>query len=92
MADLRMKRVVREKECRAHGLSSRSEVARLLQRSVARHRASPKAGRKEHREKRHRQGRDNSDAIPKAAPVENSGVAFFQAQGVCRASVSDASP
>ena len=58
-----MKRAVREKECsRARGLSSRNEVARLLQRSEARYRDNPKVGRKEPREKRHRQGRDRSDS------------------------------
>jgi hypothetical protein len=58
-----MKRAVREKERRAHGFSSRSAVARLLQRSAVSPRDSRKVGKGEYQEKRHRQGRNNSNVV-----------------------------
>jgi hypothetical protein len=57
-------RAVREKERRARGLSSRSEVARLPQGSAASpkdSRDSRKVARREYQKKRHRQVRDNFD-------------------------------
>jgi hypothetical protein len=70
--DLRIKRAVKEKECRALMLSRRrrhNEVGPLPKPSVARHRDNPNAERENQRKKHHRPGCGNfSDVIIAAAP------------------------
>jgi len=78
VAEPRVRRAAKEKECRAlmvsrlrHSTSSRSSgspVARLPQPITARHKDSQKAGRRDNQKKRHRHGHNNFGAITPAAP------------------------
>ena len=89
VAEPRVKRAAKEKECRAlmvsrlrhnstSSRSSGSEVARLPQPITARDKGSRKVGRKNNQKKRHRHGHNNFGAITPAAPErENSGADFF---------------
>ena len=89
--DLRTNLVAKAKgkECSASTLSScnnnnnnsSSVVGRLPEPDRGRDRGSRsrKVGRRDHRKKRQRQGRDSSDIIIAATPDENSGAAFVLA-------------
>ena len=82
VAEPRVKRAAKEKECRAlmvsrlrhNSPSSRSrrssgnEAPRLPQPITARHKDSQKAGRRDNQKKRHRHGHNNFGAITPAAP------------------------
>lgn len=86
----RMKRASNEKECRAlvasslrhnrnsaRSRSSGSKGARLLQRIRNRVADSPKVGKEDNRDKRHRQGSNNfSVTNASGSECENSGAAF----------------
>ena len=90
VAERRVRRAAKEKECRAlmvsrlrhNSTSSRSsgpKVARLPQPITARATDSRKVDRRDNQRKRHRQVRNNFGAITPAAPeVRNSGAAFVR--------------
>lgn len=78
-----VKRVVQEREDKAR-MGSRprsSEVAHLLEQSMAKGRGSPRVGNGDNQKRRHRQvqRQDNCVAITSAAPEENPGAASFVA-------------
>jgi hypothetical protein len=79
VAEPRMRRASKEKECRAllvssllhnspSSRSSASKVARLPQSITARHKDSQKAGSRDNQRKRHRHGHNDFGAITPAAP------------------------
>ena len=88
VAEPRMRRASKEKECRARVISSllhdnpssrssASKVARLPQSITARHKDSQKAGSRDNQKKRHRHGHNNFGAITPAAPEVKTPEPFF---------------